>query len=275
MPDDAWKQVELTEQELQYAIDGAKILKWEREKKRRIDEYREQVKAQIQAPWQAQQMYEYLLSTRMMRCGWSVNGGADGKPVYKFDHRNNELVRILCYYFAKDARFENLGIRNADGSVTKYNYRLNKGLLLCGNVGTGKTTLMRLFAINKHCSYDVMNAMSIARDYTRNPNVIDIFSKWHKYEPKDIVNLYSEKFGLCIDDVGTEDEKSYFGNKSNVIAEIIFERYANQLPHSATHITTNLDGKSIKDFYGPRVWSRFIEMFNVIEIKCEDRRYEQ
>ena len=58
---------------------------------------------------------------------------------------------------------------------------------------------------------------------------------------------------------------SFYGNKVNVIEEIILDRYdLFRKHHLITHITTNLDVEDIKEKYGERVLSRMYEMFNFI-----------
>lgn len=62
------------------------------------------------------------------------------------------------------------------------------------------------------------------------------------------------------------------GNKSNVMADIIFGRYKNGLVGDMTHGETNLSVVQIEEFYGPRIRSRFSEIFNWIVLTGKDRR---
>jgi hypothetical protein len=83
--------------------------------------------------------------------------------------------------------------------------------------------------------------------------------------------LLQKRFGHCFDDLGEEAVKTIYGNKVNVMKEILqnqYERFGN----TTIHLTTNLNGKDIEEQYGSRVKSRMREMFNWIELKGNDRR---
>jgi hypothetical protein len=93
---------------------------------------------------------------------------------------------------------------------------------------------------------------------------------------KNAVNDPSTMFqpfsGLCIDDMGTEDIKNYYGNKKNVVGDLIERRYSKGNTGIWLHATTNLSGDQIEQYYGGRVRSRMREVFNFIELKGNDRR---
>jgi DNA replication protein DnaC len=65
--------------------------------------------------------------------------------------------------------------------------------------------------------------------------------------------------------LGTEANAKHYGHEKNVMAEIILNRYDNNLPYHCTHITTNLTADEIKAQYGTRVTDRIREMFNIIK----------
>jgi hypothetical protein len=87
-----------------------------------------------------------------------------------------------------------------------------------------------------------------------------------------IICFLQPQIGVCFSDIGTEDIKNNFGNKTNVMADIIFNRYKNNVVGDLTHAETNLSANQIEEFYGQRIRSRFSEMFNWIVITGEDRR---
>lgn len=276
-----WLGVELTEQETNDAINHAKKQKYYREEDR-AERQRETDRLNfMKGQWTVDDAVRFAQWRAGRWCGFSRNNGEDGRPVFKLDNHNASIVQALCYYFLNDPVFESLTLKNADGSVSPMKLKLNKGLLIVGGVGVGKTKLMQMFSVNKRQVYEVLKARELAALFVRKGEqggyeMIEQFSSVHKPELiKHEDNLWQERMGLCIDDVGTEDEKVSFGNRSNVIAEIIDGRYSNQkLQRCMTHITTNLGINGIKQKYGERIASRLLEMFNVIELGGNDRRAE-
>lgn len=139
----------------------------------------------------------------------------------------------------------------------KYSLSPDKGILLVGPVGCGKTSLMML----------ISSLLSKKRAFVIKParNIIMEFSK----EGYDVINRYSRAVRspapICLDDIGVEPPMRYFGDHINVIGEILLSRYdifrSSQI---LTHGTSNLDADEIEQRYGQRVRSRLREMFNVI-----------
>lgn len=67
----------------------------------------------------------------------------------------------------------------------------------------------------------------------------------------------------------------YFGNETNVMAEILLSRYDLLINRKIpTHLTTNLSASEIESAYGNRVHSRMRQMFNLIafENSTPDKR---
>jgi DNA replication protein DnaC len=147
---------------------------------------------------------------------------------------------------------------------------LNKGILISGNVGTGKTELMKLFAVNPNCPFRVIGCRDVAKDFMANgmDSMIpyrSLIKNLHRDKP---IFGNGEWFGICFDDMGTESSAKNFGNNLNVMAEIIQDRY-DLKNHKYTHITTNMNADEIANVYGDRVQSRMAEMFNIIDIGVE------
>jgi DNA replication protein DnaC len=101
-----------------------------------------------------------------------------------------------------------------------------------------------------------------------------MYSTWRNQPLGDYRTFNQKRAGYCFDDLGTEETKSHFGNKINVMAEIILNRYDNKtaMGWEFTHVTTNLSADEIEQYYGSRVRSRFREMFNAITLNGNDRR---
>ncbi|WP_143092729.1 hypothetical protein [Arsenicibacter rosenii] len=139
-----------------------------------------------------------------------------------------------------------------------------KGLLVFGAYGVGKSWMMRLFANNPRQSYRVVSARFIAEDFRLNGT---IYQYQHVFLNDSSGKFFGQReIGLCIDEAGAESERASYGNRSNVIAELIQDRYENrQLRGTMTHIVTNHTRDELKNAYGPRVYDRLRQMFNVIE----------
>lgn len=183
-------------------------------------------------------------------------------PKYVIDKDNEEIFEILCMYFSGDPAFEMQG----------ENFSLEKGIMLYGAVGCGKTTLMKMFAINSFRPFAISPCRVIADDYA-----IDGASSLYKYsEMKKVFpeqNYGIAEIGRCFDDLGTEDNKTNYGNKVNVMQDVFYKIYDNGLIGNF-HVTTNIIGDEIEQHYGQRIRSRTREMFNVLtfDSSAKDRR---
>lgn len=184
------------------------------------------------------------------------------------DEKNEAIMEVLAAYFSEDPSFVNLatasGVLGAD---------LDKGILLAGTVGIGKTTIMQLFSKNHRRVYKVISAADIARNFVAmGAQYIETMSNKEVLPVNDYDNLYQDFAGVCIDDAGSEMIKNNYGNKANVIAEIIEGRYFTKSMGDWFHMTTNLTMDQIEEYYGIRVRSRLRERVNLIEMKGQDRR---
>lgn len=182
-------------------------------------------------------------------------------PDFSLTADQENTYKLIAQYFAGDPAFE------AEG----YSHR--KGLMLFGSVGCGKTTIMRMFSYNQKASFVIKSCRKIAGDYAEHGE--EILGQYAgRYYPTMIENPFkTENWGICFDDLGTEDVRSHYKNQMNVMERILLDRYdrIREIPHR-THVTTNLDGNQISEFYGKRVASRMREMFNIIEVDGGDLR---
>lgn len=170
------------------------------------------------------------------------------------DEYNATVIRKLCLYFSGDDRFKNEG----EG------YALTKGLCLFGGVGVGKTTLMRIFTRNQIQSYVLIKCRQIEDEFSRDGDIVfDQYS--HERQVTTNANPFGhQRLGYCFDDIGTEPISKYYGKESNVMSEVILNRYDNELPFIQTHLTTNLTIDALQKKYGQRVTDRMRQMLNLI-----------
>lgn len=168
---------------------------------------------------------------------------------FKIIDTDYPIVYKLIAYFLKD-----------EPTCFQYGINVNKGILLTGPIGCGKTSLMTLM---KHLA-SIGNKFSVkpCRDISFE-FIQDGYQIIHKYS---IGQLYqSEPRTYCFDDLGTENNLKYFGNECNVMAEILLSRYDLFISKKLqTHITTNLSATEIEKHYGNRVRSRLRELCNLI-----------
>jgi len=152
----------------------------------------------------------------------------------------------------------------------KLQINLDKGILLSGPIGCGKTSIMQLLKpfSNHYTDYKIKTCREISFEFAK-----------HGYEA---LNAYTHKSynqvrltGFCFDDLGAEQQIKHFGNDCNVMAEILITRYEQYIENkSITHITTNLSASEIEKMYGNRLRSRMRNMFNVISFEgnSKDKR---
>jgi hypothetical protein len=134
---------------------------------------------------------------------------------------------------------------------------------------------MNYFIKNPHASYTVPTCKSIIEKFRENwsRDELGTIEFYSKLQPAEFNHAYNQDhLGTCFGDLGSEELANSYGNKRNVIEEIIFNRYEAGLPFDYTHITTNLNSKMIETLYGERFIDRLREMCNAIVIEGESFR---
>lgn len=143
----------------------------------------------------------------------------------------------------------------------KMNIELNKGILLSGPIGCGKTTLFKLMQNfpTKRRGFGIVSTRQIVSEFMQSGYEI-----LEKYSRGNFSHDIRTPKAYCFDDLGTETTSKYFGNDCNVMAEILLTRYdLFKEKGIITHITTNLSATEIESQYGNRLRSRMREMFNL------------
>lgn len=253
-------RVELTESEIRQ-FKWEKLMRLEQEDK---DRRRREFKQETARQWSAKELFD-IVSNRLVEYHGFSSVENDGKPIFQFTKHNEFVLQALCRYFTNSPNFEQM----------QQGWKLKKGICLMGNVGRGKSLMMRLFANNKRRCFNVVSARHVSSEYAiRGHEAIKEFSDT-PITGGDYRTFYQTYLGTCFDDVGTEEIKKNFGNELNVMAEIISNRYDGgqyMFGFDSTHITTNLTQDEFGTIYGTRVRSRMRETMNVIVLEGDDLR---
>ena len=151
-------------------------------------------------------------------------------------------------------------------------FDLQKGILLSGPIGCGKTTLFKLmqkFIGNKN-KFGMVSTRQIVSEFMQSGyQILENYSKGNFTHDARKAKVY------CFDDLGIETSSKYYGNDCNVMAEILLTRYdLFKEKGLITHLTTNLSAAEIESIYGNRLRSRMREMFNLFgyDQKSTDKR---
>ena len=171
---------------------------------------------------------------------------------FKIYNEDHQLILKLSSYFIQDREF-----------ALKFGIDIDKGLLLSGPVGCGKTTMMMLLPhlVPHKRKYNIVPARNIVFGF----NAIG-------YK---MIDDYCDAKDYCFDDLGVENTGTHFGKDCNVLGEILISRYDLFKEKGVkTHCTTNLNAAEIQERYGERVRSRMRELFNLVgfEASSVDKR---
>ena len=163
---------------------------------------------------------------------------------FKIYEEDRDIILKLSSYFIKDKK-----------SCQKSGIDVEKGLLLSGPVGCGKTSLMKL----------LRHLVPLQRPYEMIPCRNVVFSFNH-LGYKTIEDYGNNKL-FCFDDLGVEPPGRFYGKDCNVMGEVLLSRHELflQSKHKIkTHATTNLNAEELEERYGNRVRSRMRELFNLV-----------
>jgi DNA replication protein DnaC len=178
---------------------------------------------------------------------------ANINPQFKFHKEDHEILKRLFVYSIDDVQ-----------RCQEYDIDLNKGILLLGPIGCGKTTLMKVFnhLTLEYKKYTIRATREITSEF-----IEDGFQ---------VIPKYGKNFkAYCFDDLGVEQSMKHFGNECNVMGEILLSRYdLIKTAKRITHATTNLNANELEKIYGNRVRSRLREMFNLVSFpeSAKDKR---
>lgn len=183
-------------------------------------------------------------------------------PSYIVDDQNESLFLLLDLYARRQPEFEN-------PDLGRY---LDKGICLTGNVGTGKTEIMRML----HAFISYIKSPYVFK-YGFVWKYAELFSKsgyacfnalnqhnWYFDE----LALTDEKTGIAVNEI-----TSHYGDKILIGEALIRRRYESfKSDGLITHFSSNCPPKSLDSIYGSRAFSRLCEMSNFLTLTGKDRR---
>lgn len=161
---------------------------------------------------------------------------------YELNDENTKVIEQLYYYVTANEKFE--------GDI-------NKGIMICGGFGTGKTTISHTIS---HI-YKLANRMNF--EYVTTHDLL--------VATKEQIE-YLHKRPIILDEIGRNIEiVNDFGTKRNPFNDLIAKRYENQ---AFTIGTSNYKYETLRknEYYGEYIGERLLQMFNFIELKGESRR---
>ena len=164
-----------------------------------------------------------------------------------------EIYDILTEYFTLNKAFEARG------------FSFKKGIHCIGGVGTGKTKAFEVFKEilrSQNSFFKMIECRHVIRDYKgMNDEIIDLYGR-------------NSKHPVCFDDLGSEEQGiRVFGNTTNVMAEILTDRYQSFINKGLkTYTVSNLDMTNFETVYGERMRDRIKEMSNIIIVSGKSFR---
>lgn len=191
---------------------------------------------------------------------------------FEVDENSRIFVFTILSYFLRNQKFFASPMLH---KVNHCNNSFEKGLIIVGGFGVGKTTLVKtivslieLHSINfKVYPVRYRNTLQIVEDYENSESISRNYT----------TDQYSKGFRV-FDDVKNEREASNFG-KVDLFKEILYKRYESN--NFRTILICNYDSdfpndmeQAIESFsrYGDRNFDRFFETFNFIEYKGSSKR---
>lgn len=161
---------------------------------------------------------------------------------FVIDNENKKIINQLYFYITKNKEFKG---------------DLSKGILIIGNLGTGKTliikTVIEIISLLLNIKFKEFHAIALLK-YLQEDGEKELLKR-----------------PLFIDDLGKETKSvNNYGTISNPISDLFALRYEfGGWTFATSNFTLN---KGLKSHYGETITDRFKEIFNIITLSGESRR---
>ncbi len=179
---------------------------------------------------------------------------------FMIPNHSRDIYQSLCFYFTGDLRMSDYGLSP------------RKGLMLYGNVGSGKTVMLELFSRNVVQSYKVFSCEQIEEEYRRGKGVDGTLERYSQMLHNEYrLPYYNQQLlGICFDDFGSEKTANSYGDVRELMYNILMARYRSEsCKGPRTHLTSNLTLELIAERYNERMIDRMKQMFNLIEFPAD------
>ena len=186
---------------------------------------------------------------------------------FVIDAENKEVIRFLLYYFNCCDKAEKVFVDK--------DYKLHKNIMLCGEVGVGKTLLMQIFSdyLKKTDNKNAFKNLSVTQmvNYYKLNNHLDKYT----YNEEGCKAFEGNPINICLNDIGLQTHLHY-GTDTKVLVSDFFHARSDILEQQGkfAHITTNLSPAEIKSYFKDdfgRLADRF-KTYNAINLKGKSRR---
>lgn len=188
----------------------------------------------------------------------------------------NVIIYLISYVNSWEDSFRQTAL-----TLTGEEQSLDLPILLCGDMGVGKTLLMQILsefskALGLMSRHFVNVSLTELQNYFATFSNIDYYTYNADRKLLDPTNPYSGKpFSVCLHDIGLEQDqrlKSYGTDLGAIVSSFLMARYdLFQSEGLRCHMTTNQTAEWIFDHYPPRLVDRFKE-YNFITLSGKGRR---
>lgn len=158
---------------------------------------------------------------------------------------------VTKYKYTDKMRLEITHLLNYFSRKSKSSLNKDKGIILMGSVGQGKTlffeTVKKIIQKKYQASFLIVSAIDIITDFEKEGHLG--------------IQKYINSKNLVIDDLGTEKkEGSHYANKFSIsdLIELRYQKWLNK--RHLTHVTSNLNEEEIEKRLGERANDRLNQM---------------
>lgn len=230
-----WDEQIDKEEILQRANSARNYAIWLEEKRKKEEQQKKDTLKELNDRYTAKYVYNFL--------AWVSQNVYNKKLIV--DDYNREYIKTICFFFSNDPRFE-----------TELKFSFQKGLMIRGISGLGKTYIPRCLQHNELKPISIFSMIDITDEVKRNGDY----------------DIITDKI-IYLDDVGTEEANvNHYGTKISWFKNYLELYYSKNLPFNKLIISTNCNSQQLEERYGFRVRSRMKDMFNVIDLTGQDMR---